>query len=212
MGAAGDPAKPRRVRGKQAADALGPQGGPAVAERPSDDEARVAPDAAVAADGETLWHFTGQESMHAFWAVDRLSPDDVAKLRSQGKGVPGRPESAAGNVVPPHESAAVAAASLDFNCELQDVHFMSLVVGALGPEKVNYSVQVSVPILTNSTELVKGEYLLLEAGKKAPPKKRAADWKSDAASAAQAAKKQASSKPAPKKKAGAKADSDFLSF
>ena len=202
MGAAGDPAKPRRVRGKQAADAPGPQGGPAVAELPSDDEARVAPDAAVAADGETLWHFTGQESMHAFWAVDRLSPDDVAKLRSQGKGVPGRPE----------ESAAVAAGSLDFNCELQDVHFMSLVVGALGPEKVNYSVQVSVPILTNSTELVKGEYLLLEAGKKAPPKKRAADWKSDAASAAQAAKKQAGSKPAPKKKAGAKADCDFLSF
>ena len=149
-----------------------------------------------------MWHFTGQESMHAFWAVDRLSPEDVDKLRRLGKGVPGRPE----------ESAAVAAGSLDFNCELQDVHFMSLVVGALGPEKVNYSVQVSVPILTNSRFLRKGEYLLLEVGKKAAPKKRAADWKSDADSAAKAAKKQAASKLAPKKKAGAKADCDFLSF
>ena len=82
--------------------------------------------------------------MHAFWAVDRLTLEEVAKLNSLGKGVLGRHYQAG------EESAAVAANSLEFNCELQDVHFMSLVVGALGLEKVNYSVQVSVPILTNS--------------------------------------------------------------
>ena len=89
---------------------------------------------------------------------------------------------------------------MDFNCELKDVAFMSLVVGSLGNETCNTSVEVTVPVLTNSRDLKKGEYLLMEKDQKAAASKRTADWKSDADRAAQAAKKQAGAKAAAKKK------------
>ena len=66
---------------------------------------------------------------------------------------------------------------------------MSLVVGSLGSEALKHAVRVKVPCLTNARDLQKGEYLLMEVERKAPSKKRPADWKSDAERAAQEARR-----------------------
>lgn len=184
----------RRLSGKHPGDAIAAKGAPAVAEEPEAQGARVEADAAVAANGETLWRFTGQESMHIFWAVDRLTLEELDKHNRQRTPVHGRPSPSGTG------SAAAAAQPLDFNCELKDASFMSLIVGSLGQETCNTSVEVIVPVLTNSRDLAKGEYLLMEKDQKAAASKRTADWKSDADRAAQAAKKQAGAKAAPKKK------------
>ena len=192
-----EPSKRRRVLVKSS-EPGGPPRDTADAVPPDGDAARVVPDAAVAADGETLWHFTGQESMHAFWVVDRATEEWLGILRSHGKGVPGRPV----------QNAAVAAAKLEFNCELQDTHFMSMVVGSIGTETVNGSLQVTIPILTNTIDLKKGDFLLMEVGKKPSGKKRDHTWKTDAERAVQNAKKACAAKPSAKKKTTAHTSTD----
>ena len=184
-------AKRVRLQGKSAP-------GPTAGE-PSDDEgAAVVQDAAVAADGATLWTFTGKESMHVFWAVDRCTSEELAAMNRQGKDYPGRPP----------RSDAVASPPLDFNCELREHSFMSMIVGSLGKEPVNGSVSVTVPIPTNTRDLKEGEFLLWEGDKKPQAKKRPADWKSDAAKPPVAPK----AKGKQKSKAKATLTSGMLSF
>ena len=62
-----------------------------------------------------------------------------------------------------------------FNCELTEISHSSVNIGTVGGRVVNCTRLVSVPYLTNSKPLVKGEELILEAvirTKPRPPVKR----------------------------------------
>ena len=80
-----------------------------------------------------------------------------------------------------------------------------MVTGSIGAETVNGSLQVTIPILANTIDLKKGDFLL---GKKPSGKKRDHTWKTDAERAVQNAKKACAAKPSARKKAKSPASTD----
>ena len=101
----------------------------------------------------TSWQFTGDESLYPWWAVTRLSPEEMRKLQSS------------------RETRACR-----FNMQLAPQEFAAVAVG-----EENLVLHVTVPVLTNFVALQKGERLFLEHARKAVDKKRPADtWKTEA--------------------------------
>ena len=134
---------------------------------PDDEEAAVAAtsEAAVAAasDGSevdaeatitTTWSFTGEETMHPFWAVPRLTPCEIARFMA-------------------------LAPNAAFNMELTEGHpFQTMTVGTFLGRRINSLCSVRVPMLTNSRKLWSGDDLITKADQKKAPEQRDGDWTS----------------------------------
>ena len=125
-----------------------------------------------------IWRWSGDESLHPFWAVQRLSAADLKKKNAQDR------------------------TTYQFNACLKEKQYNVVTVGDLRGHSVSMTVTVTVPVITNSADLAIGEVLLLEvAPKAAPPKRKDTSWKDEAR-----AKAKAKLKPAvPKQKAAAQA-------
>ena len=125
-----------------------------------------------------IWRWSGDESLHPFWAVQRLSADDLKNKNEKDN------------------------TTYQFNACLKEKQYNVVTVGDLRGHSVSMTVIVTVPVITNSADLAIGEALLLEvAPKAAPAKRKDTSWKDE-----DRAKAKAKLKPAvPKQKAAAQA-------
>ena len=124
--------------------------------------------------GAKAWQFQGDETMHPFWAVPRVSEHEAKKSRATS------------------EPFAI-------NTSLRTKKFQSVVVGNWQDEAVNAVFAVEVPFLVNSHGLANGALLYWESAPKAETSKRQLNWKDAVAENA----KKAKAKPTPKPKARA---------
>lgn len=142
--------------------------------------ADATPDDAVASGvspGTRAWEWKGDETLHPFWAVQRLTADELSKRNFHAK--------------TDHE----------FNIALTEKDFNVVTVGSLGGQSVSMTTTVTVPIMTNTKAVAPGAELLMEiAPKIAVAKRKAPNWKDDVASVAKAKAKavKAAAKPKPK--------------
>ena len=145
--------------------------------------ADATPDDAVASGvspGTRAWEWKGDETLHPFWAVQRLTADELSKRNFHAK--------------TDHE----------FNIALTEQDFNVVTVGSLGGQSVSMTTTVTVPIMTNTKAVAPGAELLMELTTKHPPshhaKRKAAGWKDDVARAAKAKANaaKAAAKPKPK--------------
>ena len=79
------------------------------------------------------WEFKGEETLHPFWAVERLTEDE---RREAQKGA--------------------------FNLTCEDKEFSAVTVGASGGSSMPITFTVAVPIMTNSVDVKNGEELFVE--------------------------------------------------
>ena len=113
--------------------------------------------------GTRAWEWKGDETLHPFWAVQRLTADELSKRNFHAK--------------TDHE----------FNIALTEKYFSVVTVGSLGGQSVSMTTTVKVPIMTNTKAVATGDELLMEiAPKPAVAKRKAPNWKDDVASAAKA--------------------------
>lgn len=118
------------------------------------------------ADDTRLWSWKGDETLHPFWAVRRLSRDDKQKT-----------------------------ASTTFNTETAEKDFNVVTVGQIGEDSISITLTVTVPMLTNSVALKKGDELFMETTAKMAAKRKITTWKEESAAHAKAkAKPQAKPK------------------
>ena len=106
------------------------------------------PESAVAdglAPGVRVWKWDGDESLHPFWAIRRLSADEMKKHTSKD------PQLRSGR---------------RFNVSLTEKQYNVVSVGDLRGHSVAMITQVSVPMITNETKIA-GEELILEVAPKA---------------------------------------------
>ena len=116
------------------------------------------------------WKWDAQETMHLFWAVNRVTQQELHQRNER-----------------------IGSAVARINMELQD---KELAVCVPGPSGV--VVAVKLPVLVNTTPIRPGEELLWEARPKTAPKKKAAEetWRTDAS---KRAKEKSSGQPPHKK-------------
>ena len=114
------------------------------------------------------WEFKGDETLHPFWAAERLTEDE---RREAQKG--------------------------PFNLQFQDKEFSAVTVGASGGGSMSVTFTVVVPIMTNAVDVKKGEELFLESTRKKETKRKEGSWKDDVAKAANAPKAKAKAKTVP---------------
>lgn len=109
---------------------------------------------------EWSWNDGGNDTMHPFWVVRRMSAERLAKARC---------EPVQGNI---------SKMLPRFNCELK-IHRISAVnIAVINDKAMNSTRVVEVPCLMNMLDLVKGEELILEVEDPKPvEKKRSRDWK-----------------------------------
>ena len=113
--------------------------------------------------GTRAWEWKGDETLHPFWAVQRLTADELSKRNFHEK--------------TDHE----------FNIALTEKDYNVVTVGSLGGQSVSMTTTVTVPIMTNTKAVAPGAELLMEiAPKIAVAKRKAPNWKDDVASAAKA--------------------------
>ena len=120
---------------------------------------------ASGADASThAWQWKGDESLHPFWAIPRLSADDLRKENATKGG---------------HRT---------FNVAMQEKQYNVVTVGDLKGHSVSTTWSVSVPMVTNTERIASGQEFLLEAIAKpaVATKRKTADWKDDVAAAAKA--------------------------
>ena len=125
----------------------------AVAEAKGGDDG--SDDGAVA--DEWIWGPLGDETMHPFWAVRRMTQRQLCRETAEAKEGDRR---------------------LRFNCRLEVVSMSCVSVGVVKSQSVNTTRVCNVPFLTNSIEVDEGEELILEvreATQKA--KKRERTWR-----------------------------------
>ena len=113
------------------------------------------------------WEFKGEETLHPFWAVERLTEDERRKAQ---KGA--------------------------FNLTCEDKEFVAVTVGALCGDSVAITLAVVVPIMTNAVDVKKGEELFLENTCKKEAKRKEGSWKTDVVKAEKAPKARAKAKTA----------------
>ena len=101
-------------------------------------------------DDEKTWTFQEDTSTHPFWAVRRLTPDQLKDLK---------------------DKTAQINATLDF------VQYTNCAVGLLQEDSASFTHFVRVPMITNSLTIPKGGELILEGVKKDSHKKRDLTWK-----------------------------------
>ena len=113
--------------------------------------------------GTRAWEWKGDETLHPFWAVQRLTADELSKRNFHAK--------------TDHE----------FNIALTEKDFNVVTVGSLGGQSVSMTTTVTVPIMTNTKAVAPGAELLMQiAPNIAVAKRKAPNWKDDVASAAKA--------------------------
>ena len=123
-------------------------------------------------DAETsVWEFSGDETLHPFWAVLRLTQQELAKKIGAGE-------------------------RLEFNMHLESKFFKEVLVG-FAEDMRGLCVQVEVPMMVNSKFIRAGEELVLEAAPKRQAEKRQKTWKDDVGMRARA-KAKADAAPVPK--------------
>ena len=114
-------------------------------------------------DGQWIWE--GDESMHPFWAVRRLS------------------------------SAAVAKEGLEVNTELKEITFTNLAVGAISGLSCSQTMTVTVPFLVPSQNIPKHcQLVLLCEDPPKQTTKRLKNWKNQVDDDAKAAKRPANTR------------------
>ncbi len=113
--------------------------------------ATVERDVAAANPGVLAWNWTGEEIMHQFWAVQRLTKEDLQKK------IANEPQSR----LPARFNVATAVA---------DHNVVS--IGKLNEKSVSLTLQVQVPMMTNEATIRKGEQLVMEHIAAAVAKKR----------------------------------------
>ena len=113
---------------------------------------------------DPIWSWTGDETMHPFWAVRRLT---AGQLNSE-------PASRKGG---------------SFNCELIEKSFSVVCVGSCKDTPVSCTFEVTLPMLTNLVSVKKNAELLLEIAPKTTPAKRKETWKDDVQKSKKDAKK-----------------------
>ena len=135
------------------------------------------PGAEAAAAGVLAWKWTGDETMHPFWAVQRLAQHELRRK----------------NIDEPRSRP------LQFNVQLLDTEFNTVTVGRFADESITTTYQVVVPMMTNTVPIKQGDPLVLEHVAQTGEKKRKEyTWKDKVG--AKAASK-AKTKPAVKPKA-----------
>ena len=96
------------------------------------------PESAVAdglAPGVRVWKWDGDESLHPFWAIQRLSADEMKNMISKD----------------PHLRSGRR-----FNVSLTEKQYNVISVGDLRGHSVAITTQVSVPMITNETKNAAG--------------------------------------------------------
>ena len=142
--------------------------------------ADATPDDAVASGlspGTRAWEWKGDETLHPFWAVQRLTPDELSKRNFNQK------------------------TNHEFNIALIEKDFNVVTVGSVGDQSVAMTTTVTVPMMTNTKAVAPGAELLMEISPKTVvAKRKAPNWKDDVASVAKAKAKagKAAAKPKPK--------------
>ena len=106
------------------------------------EESKVKLDDAVASNVRA-WEFKGDETLHPFWAAERLTEDERRKAQ---KG--------------------------PFNLKFEDKVFSAVTVGASGGGSISVTFTVVVPIMTNAVDVKKGEELCLEETRKKEAKRK----------------------------------------
>ena len=101
-----------------------------------------------------VWKWKGDEVTHPFWAVPRLSVDELRKM----------------NAANPQKQVA-------FNVKLQEKEFSVVTVGAADGGSVSVALTVAIPVITNSTTVKKGEELALPIAARTTAKRKAQSWK-----------------------------------
>ena len=101
-----------------------------------------------------MWKWKGDEVTHPFWAVPRLSVDELRKM----------------NAANPQKQVA-------FNVKLQEKEFSVVTVGAADGGSVSVALTVAIPVITNSTTVKKGEELALPIAARTTAKRKAQSWK-----------------------------------
>ena len=119
--------------------------------------------------GAKAWQFQGDETMHSFWAVPRVSALEVQKS------------------VATSEPFAI-------NMGLRTKRYQSVVVGTWHDKPVNAVFAVDVPFLVNSDGLANGALLYWESAPKAENSKRQLNWKDAVVENCKKAKAKAASK------------------
>ena len=127
--------------------------------------ADATPDDAVASgvSPETrAWEWKGDESLHPFWAVQRLTANELSKRNFDAK------------------------SNHEFNVALKEKQFNVVTVGALAGQSVTETMTVTVPIMTNICAMEPGTELHMEVAPRPAvgSKRKPATWKDDVASAA----------------------------
>ena len=112
------------------------------------------------------WDFKGEETLHPFWAVERLT-DDERKKAQKGP----------------------------FNIKFEEKEYVAVTVGASGGHSIASTFSVVVPVMTTAVAVKKGAELLLEMTKK-ETKRKEGSWKTDVAKAEKAPKARAKAKTA----------------
>ena len=113
-------------------------------------------DVAVAGDGAAVaarvWEWTGDETMHPFWAVRRLTQDQLQK----------------------------EALGTQFNCSLVEKDFQVVTVGAYNGDSIAMSCTVKLSFMENTVPLPRGaELLWLAAKAKSKEAQKRETWQDD---------------------------------
>ena len=130
----------------------------ALPQEAKDDASSASDDSAVS--DEWIWGPLGDESMHPFWAVRRMTSDQLMKeIAVAAKGSVKR--------LPPR-----------FNCKLEEHQLSCVTNGVVKDQSVITSRLHAVPFLVNMVALEEGEELILELTvKKKEAKAKARTWK-----------------------------------
>jgi hypothetical protein len=104
---------------------------------------------------DPIWTWTGEETMHPFWAIRRLT---------KGKG----------------DAAVAGGKGGRFNCNLIYTSFSVVCVGSCKDTPVSSTFEVTVPFITNSMRVAKDEELIMEITANVTTRvKRKETWKDD---------------------------------
>jgi hypothetical protein len=121
----------------------------------SDDVAVANEEGPTPVEDEWEWGPLGEETMHPFWVVRRLTQKQLVRENEKADAKSGR-------------------RALRFNCELTQHIMTNATIGAMKTSSLNATMKLQVPFLTNKIDLEENEELILEIMEQAPrePKKR----------------------------------------
>ena len=106
-----------------------------------------------------VWTMKGDTSIHPYWGIRRLPPEVMKKMQQEPSHPPKR-----------------------YNCSFESVQFTVCAVGVFRGDSAANTTYVTVPILTNTKDLLEEEELIIETAVKKPEvKRKESTWKTDAA-------------------------------